>query len=142
MPQMQLEEGQLTPAYEDYIEAIYELCQKGDGSCRSVDVAESLGFSKASVTRATKNLREGGYIEQERYGLISITPKGEEYGRVIHNRHRALMSFLEDILGVDPQTANAEACKIEHCVSQDTMERWSAWMETCRSCRQRTEQQP
>lgn len=134
MPQMHLEEGQLSPAYEDYIEAIYELCEQGGGSCRSVDVAEAMGFSKASVTRATKNLREGGYIEQERYGLITITPKGVEYGRTICNRHHALRTFLEELLGVDPQTANAEACKIEHCVSQDTMDRWSSWMEACRRC--------
>ena len=139
MPQTHRDEGQLSPAYEDYIEAIYELCKQGDGSCRSVDVAESLGFSKASVTRATKNLREGGYIEQERYGLISITPKGEEYGRTILSRHRALRSFLEDILEINPQTANAEACKIEHCISQETTERWISWMETCRSCQHRHE---
>ena len=139
MPQTHRVEGQLSPAYEDYIEAIYELCKQGDGSCRSVDVAESLGFSKASVTRASKNLREGGYIEQERYGLISITPKGAEYGRLIHNRHRALRSFLEDLLEVDPETANEEACMIEHCISQETTERWISWMETCRGCQHRRE---
>ena len=104
-----------------------------------MDVAETLGFSKASVTRASKNLREGGYIEQERYGLISITPKGAEYGRLIHNRHRALKSFLEDLLEVDPVTANEEACMIEHCISQETTERWISWMETCRGCQHRRE---
>ena len=114
MPQTHHEEGKLSPAYEDYIEAIYRLCEQGGGSCRSVDVAETLGFSKASVTRASKNLREGGYIEQERYGLISITPKGAEYGRLIHNRHRALKSFLEDLLEVDPVTANEEALSLIH----------------------------
>ena len=61
-------------------------------------------------------------------------------GRTILSRHRALRSFLEDILEIDPQTANAEACKIEHCISQETMDRWSAWMETCRACKHRTEQ--
>ena len=54
--------GDLTPSYEDYIEAIYDLALHGDGSVRSTDVADALGFSKASVARATKNLREMGYI--------------------------------------------------------------------------------
>ena len=70
---------------------------------------------------------------------ISITPKGAEYGRLIHNRHRALRSFLEDLLEVDPETANEEACMIEHCISQETTERWISWMETCRGCQHRRE---
>lgn len=127
----------LTPSYEDYIEAIYDLCSKGGGSCRSVDIAEDLGFSKASVARATKNLREGGYINQERYGLVSLTPKGEEYGKRILARHRTLSSFLTDILGVDPELADEEACKIEHTISQDTMDRWTAWLDTCKVCERR-----
>lgn len=130
---VQLQEH-LSPSYEDYIEAIYDLCKNGGGSCRSVDIAEDLGFSKASVARATKNLREGGYIDMERYGLIRLTQKGEEYGKRILSRHKTLSSFLTDILGVDPKTADEEACKIEHTISEETMSRWTAWLSTCKVC--------
>ena len=118
----------LTSAYEDYIEAIYDLASRGGGSVRNVDVAEELGFSKASVARATKNLREEGYIEQEPYGEISLTEKGRAYGERVIARHWALRTFLVDVLGVDADKANEEACAMEHTISQDTMERWIAWM--------------
>ncbi len=138
MPQEEITQGdKLTPSYEDYIEAIYDLCKQGNGSCRSVDIAEDLGFSKASVARATKNLRESGYIDQERYGLIRLTEKGEEYGQRILARHKTLRSFLTDILGVDLETADEEACKLEHTISQDTMDRWTAWLNTCKICERR-----
>lgn len=120
---------ELTSSYEDYIEAIYDLSLRSGGSVRSVDVANELGFSKASVARATKNLREGGYIEQERYGEITLTEKGEEYGKRILCRHHTLRSFLIKVLGVDKEKANEEACEMEHTISQDTMDKWSAWFE-------------
>ena len=122
--------SELTSSYEDYIEAIYDLSLKSGGAVRSVDVATELGFSKASVARATKNLRESGYIEQERYGEIHLTEKGESYGKRILQRHRVLRAFLIDILGVDRETANEEACEMEHTISQDTMDKWSAWLDT------------
>lgn len=121
--------GDLTPSYEDYIEAIYDLALHGGGSVRSTDVASALGFSKASVTRATKNLRNMGYIEQERYGEITLTPKGMEYGENVLLRHRTLRAFLINALGVDEDTANLEACEMEHTISEDTMNKWVAWYE-------------
>lgn len=122
--------GDLTSSYEDYIEAIYDLANRGGGSVRSVDVASELGFSKASVARATKNLREMGYINQERYGEITLTTAGEEYGKHVLMRHKVLRAFLIEVLGVEEETANAEACEMEHTVSQDTMDKWISWYET------------
>ncbi|MEI3376966.1 MAG: metal-dependent transcriptional regulator [Coriobacteriales bacterium] len=121
--------GDLTPSYEDYIEAIYDLALHGSGSVRSTDVADALGFSKASVARATKNLREMGYIEQERYGEITLTQAGREYGEHILTRHRMLRAFLIDALGVEEEAANQEACMMEHTISEDTMAKWIAWYE-------------
>lgn len=121
--------GDLTPSYEDYIETIYDLALHGDGSVRSTDVADALGFSKASVARATKNLREDGYIQQEHYGSITLTDKGREYGEHILTRHRVLRAFLIEALGVDESVANDEACEMEHTVSEDTMVKWIAWYE-------------
>lgn len=120
---------ELTSSYEDYIEAIYDLSLRSDGSVRSTDVANELGFSKASVARATKNLRESGYINQERYGEITLTKKGEEYGKRILHRHHILRSFLIEVLGVEKEKANEEACEMEHTISQDTMEKWTEWFE-------------
>lgn len=120
-------ERELSASSEDYIEAIYDLALKGGGSVRSVDVANELGFSKASVARATKNLRAQGFINQEHYGVITLTPKGEEYGKRILQRHQVLRGFLIDILGVDKETANEEACMMEHTISQDTMDKWTDW---------------
>lgn len=121
--------GDLSSSYEDYIETIYDLSQLGGGTVRSVDVANALGFSKASVARATKNLRELGYIEQERYGEITLTNMGREYGRHILTRHKVLRAFLIDALGVDEKKANEEACKMEHTISEETMSKWIAWYE-------------
>ncbi len=123
-----VDSADLTSSYEDYIEAIYDLANRGDGSVRNVDVAEELGFSKASVARATKNLREEGYVEQEPYGEISLTEKGRAYGKRIIARHWALRTFLVDVLGVDADKANEEACAMEHTISQDTMDKWIAWL--------------
>ncbi len=122
--------GDLTSSYEDYIEAIYDLAKRGSGSVRSVDVANELGFSKASVARATKNLREMGYINQERYGEITLTDAGEEYGEHIFMRHKVLRAFLIEVLGVEEEVANVEACEMEHTISQDTMDKWIAWYES------------
>lgn len=121
--------GDLSPSYEDYIETIYELALHGDGSVRSTDVANALGFSKASVARATKNLREQGYIDQKRYGEITLTAKGRKYGEHVMLRHRVLRAFLIEALGVDKKTANAEACEMEHTISESTMKKWIAWYE-------------
>lgn len=121
--------GDLSPSYEDYIETIYELAQHGDGSVRSTDIANAMGFSKASVARATKNLREQGYITQKHYGEITLTPQGKKYGEHIMTRHRVLRAFLINVLGVSSKRANDEACKMEHTISENTMKKWIAWYE-------------
>lgn len=125
-----LDEVVLTAANEDYIEAIVELEEShGAVEVRSVDIANMLGVSKASVNKALQSLREAGLIEQERYGRITLTEEGRCYGGRIWARHRMLRSFLADDLGVDEQTADAEACKMEHAISQRTMDLWCAWLD-------------
>lgn len=121
--------SELSRSGEDYLETIYDLAQRGDGSVRSTDIANALGFSKASVARATKILREQGYITQRHYGEITLTKKGMTYGERILTRHRVLRAFLVDALGVDASVANDEACEMEHTVSEDTMNKWVAWYE-------------
>ena len=121
----------LTMAGEDYLESIYRIMveQGGDGGVRSVDVAEQLGVSKASVNKALSYLKESGMVEQTRYGRVTLTEPGEAYARDVWHRHRALRAFLTVELGVDPQVADDEACLMEHALSEDTMRRWCAYME-------------
>lgn len=119
----------LTPAHEDYIEALVELEEaQHREDIRSVDIANLLGVSKASVNKAVQTLRETGFIEQERYGRIQMTERGRAYGREVWNRHRFLRRFLQYDLGIDPKIADAEACEMEHAISNATMEVWDAWI--------------
>ena len=121
----------LTHAHEDYLEAIYVLC--GEGSCeggvRSVDVAERLGVSKASVNKAITHLKEGGYVEQQPYGKLMLTEAGAAYAALVWKAHRMLRTFLERDLGIEPAVADAEACLMEHVLSSDTLERWTSYLE-------------
>lgn len=121
----------LTMANEDYLEAIYRIALDGETSegVRSVDVAELLDVSKASVNKAITNLKEIGLVEQNRYGRVVLTEQGEHFGAEVWRAHRTLRAFLRNELGVDPETADAEACLMEHALSPDTMNRWLDYME-------------
>ena len=120
----------LTRAGEDYLEAIYVLSLKNeDGSVRSVDVAEDLDVSKASVNKALSMLKDQGMVNQEHYGKVTLTDEGRAYARLVWRAHRALKAFLIDEIGVDEETANEEACLMEHALSHDTMIRWISYLE-------------
>lgn len=107
-------------ASEDYLEAM--LMMKGKhGYVRSIDVAEFLGVTKPSVSYATKRLRESGHITMDKDGLITLTDAGMAVASSMLDRHKTLTAFLIDI-GVDKETAEADACKIEHDISQQTFE--------------------
>ena len=123
------DEHALSRAGEDYLEAIYRISLEGGASVRSVDVAEQLGVSKASVNKALSTLKEAGMVEQSRYGRVTLTAEGEKYAALVWRAHRALRLFLERDLGVVPETADAEACLMEHALSADTMERLIDYLE-------------
>ncbi len=112
----------LTPSTEDYLEAIFVL-EKKDGGARSIDVAHHLGVAKPSVNRALKNLLENGYIRQEKYALIYLTDEGRQIAEQIFFRHSTVKRFLTDFLFLDSEQAENEACKIEHVVSEVTVDR-------------------
>ena len=107
-------------ASEDYLESML-MMKEQRGYIRSVDVAEHLGVTKPSVTYATKRLRENGYIEMDKDGLITLTDRGMAIAAKMLDRHHTLTNFLIT-LGVDPKTAEEDACKIEHDISQQTYE--------------------
>lgn len=122
----------LTMASEDYLESIYRIMKEqpeDNRSVRSVDVAEQLGVSKASVSKALSSLRQAGMVEQTRYGRVWLTEEGEAYARRVWRSHRVLRAFLSNELGVDSEVADEEACLIEHYLSEDTMNRWCDYLE-------------
>lgn len=119
----------LSPASEDYLEAIYQLAGD-DGSVRSVDIANKLAVSKASVNRAIFNLKEAGMVTQPHYGDITLTEEGTQYAKSVLDRHHVLYHFLIDVLRVEPTVAAAEACEMEHAISDDTLERWVNYLKS------------
>ena len=103
---------------EDYLEMVLRLTEE-KGYARSVDVATGLGVSKPSVSVAMKQLREGGYIVMDKDNYLSLTDSGLEIAQRIYERHKVLTQMLV-MIGVDPQTAQDDACKVEHDLSVQT----------------------
>ena len=113
---------------EDYLEAILILEQKR-GYVRSSDVAEQLSVTKPSVTNATRLLREGGFLTMDEDKLIHLTELGREVAESIYERHCILTEGLI-FLGIDPEAAEQDACRIEHDISRETFEKLKACWET------------
>ena len=103
---------------EMYLETILVL-SKEKRVVRSVDVAEHMGFSKPSVSRAVGLLKTGGYIVVDEDGYITLTEAGHEVADKIYERHTVLTDFLSS-LGVNAETAAEDACKIEHDISDES----------------------
>lgn len=106
---------------EDYLESILKLRQQGK-AVRSIDVVADLGYSKPSVSVGMKRLREAGYITVDKDGILSLTESGETVARRIISRHRTLTEFFIR-LGVSPEVAERDACKVEHDLSDETFEK-------------------
>ncbi len=121
--------GTITSSKEDYLERIYDLSkEQDDGHVRSVDVARALNVSRASVNKSLVGLKEDGYIEQEPYGTITLTKKGKTIAKEVRTRHNALRSFLVNVLKVDYDTADMDACEMEHAISKKTAEKLYAYL--------------
>ena len=106
---------------EDYLEAIYIL-QKKNGQVRSMDIAQFLNVSKPSVSNAVQLLREGGFLTMDKNKIIILTEPGTEVAERIYERHCLLKEQLIKI-GVDPEVAEQDACRIEHDISSETFEK-------------------
>ena len=105
---------------EMYLETILTLTKKS-GAVRAIDVGEEMGYSKPSVSRAMGLLKQGGFIVVDENGHITLTESGREVAEKIYERHMLLTDFLAKI-GVDRDTAAADACKIEHVISDESFE--------------------
>ncbi len=118
----------LSMTHEDYLEAMVMLGADKTQSVRAVDVAEKMGVSKASVSKAVAVLKEKGFVSQPYYGDITLTDDGVAYGNKVLDRHQALTLFLHKAVGIDRKTAEEEACKMEHAISDDSFEKWVAFI--------------
>ena len=105
---------------EMYLETIHVLLKK-NGHVRSIDISEHMGYSKPSVSRAVGLLKTNGYIEMDRDGYITLTDAGLALAEKIYERHTVLTQFLVN-LGVAPQVAAEDACKLEHAISDESLQ--------------------
>ena len=112
--------SKLLESGENYLETILILIQKGKG-VRSIDIAEEMGFSKPSVSRAVGLLKNGQYLNVDKDGYLTLTDAGREVAEKIYERHTLLSAFLVK-LGVDEQTASEDACKLEHHISDKSFQ--------------------
>lgn len=111
---------------EDYIESILIL-KRRKGAVRSIDIANYFGYSRPSVSRAVSILKNDGLIFVDSSGYIELSEEGLRLAESVYDRHRTLSEFL-DRLGVSADTAEKDACRIEHVVSQESMDRISDWI--------------
>lgn len=111
---------QLQESGEMYLETILILSQQSL-AVRSIDVAEYMGFSKPSVSRAIGLLKTGGYLTVDKKGFLLLTESGKEVASTIYERHKVLTDYLVNI-GVDAAVASKDACKMEHVISAETFE--------------------
>jgi DtxR family Mn-dependent transcriptional regulator len=111
----------MTQSLEDYLEMVSFLSDEGE--VRVTDIAARLEVSKPSVLTALKTLVEQGLLEHERYGTVTLTGKGSRQAAEIRDRHYSLTAFLKNVVGVSGETAEKDACKMEHLLSEETLEK-------------------
>jgi DtxR family Mn-dependent transcriptional regulator len=112
----------LSSSMEDYLEAIFHIVSEKQAA-RAKDIAKRLNVNNSSVTGALRSLSEKGFINYAPYDLITLTKKGKEHAKNVVRRHKALNSFFVDVLGADSEEAEETACRMEHAISPDILER-------------------
>ncbi|MDR1068916.1 MAG: metal-dependent transcriptional regulator [Clostridiales Family XIII bacterium] len=112
---------------ENYLETILIL-EERTGSVRSIDIANELGYSKPSVSRAMGILKREGFIKIDEDGIITLTKQGNKTASAIYERHVFIADYLERALGVNRETATEDACRIEHIISDESFDRMKSWL--------------
>lgn len=120
--------NKVSMSHEDYLEAMVMLGGDPKTPVRSVDIANKLGVSKASVSKAINALKDNGYVVQPYYGDITLTNAGLEYGKSVLERHKLLTDFLNKALGIPEDVAEEEACLMEHAISDESFEKWVTYI--------------
>lgn len=122
----------LTFTMENYLEAIYEL-SGGSSGARVSDIAERLGVTKASVNSAMSTLAEKGLVVNEKYKEVFLTPTGLERAKLTSDKHHIIRKFLTDVLKVNADIADKDACSIEHVISGDSVSAMQRFMQAYKS---------
>ncbi|MBQ6949092.1 MAG: metal-dependent transcriptional regulator [Firmicutes bacterium] len=124
---------------ENYLETILIL-EMEKGNVRSIDVANHLEFSKASISRAMGILKEAGYITVDEAGNLLLTDAGREKANQIYERHQLIQRFLVECLEVSEETAEKDACRMEHVLSEETVDQMRTWIEAAEEFEQMSQQ--
>jgi DtxR family Mn-dependent transcriptional regulator len=130
---MENERDQLSESLEDYLEVILDL-ESTHKVARVKDIAERLGVLRGSVSTAVKKLADLGLIHYEPYSFITLTSEGREAATRISRRHRVLLGFLRDVLKLEEEQAERNACRMEHAMDDSTVERLVSFIEYVSSC--------
>ncbi len=117
----------ISPSKENYLKVMLEL--SGEGGIRSIDIANALGVSKASVCSMMNVLRDEGYVAKEKYGTVTLTEAGKKTAGDIKRKYELLKKFLHDVLGVEAAIAAKDACRMEHLISPETTDRMECQLE-------------
>ncbi len=123
----------LSSSMEDYLEAIYHIVARKQAA-RAKDIAERMNVNNSSVTGALRSLSEKGFINYAPYDLITLTKKGKEHARYVVRKHDTLKEFFMKVLGAQEEEAEATACKMEHAISPDILERLIRFVEFVEVC--------
>lgn len=126
-------EHQLTASQEDYLEAVYHIVEE-KRAARGKDIARRLNVKASSVTTALRLLSSYGLINYSPYDLVTLTDDGLEVAREIVSRHEALSNFLVSVLGVDTEEAEQAACKMEHAVPREIVDRLILYADYVKKC--------
>ena len=119
--------SKLSANMEDYLEAV-SLCANEQGVARVRDIRDMMNVKTPSVTGAMKALAAGGYVRHQPYGGVELTLKGRRTAEDVKKRHAILSRFLTQVLGVNSKTADLDACKMEHAISRETLEKLHAYL--------------
>jgi DtxR family Mn-dependent transcriptional regulator len=123
----------LSASLEDYLEAIYHIV-RNKKAARSKDISERLGVNRSSVTGALHSLSEKKLINYAPYDIVTLTREGERLALGITQRHSVLREFLVKVLGIDRESAEESACRMEHAVSQDILDRLAQFVDFIQVC--------
>lgn len=125
----------MTPSKEDYLRVMLDL--SGDEGIHSSDIANALGLSRASVSRMMSVFKNEGYISMEKYGTVTLTEEGFRTAVSVRKRRNLLKLFLTDVLGVENAVADGDACRMEHAISPETVDKLDRQLKALSDCANR-----
>lgn len=126
----QMTDIKISASLEDYLEALYTIIESKQG-VRVVDIARKLDVKKSSVTEALKTLSLKGLVNYGKYEVISLTEEGKKIAKSVSDKHVILQNFFTNILGAEQENASNSACKIEHVISDELLERLISFIQYC-----------